>query len=202
MSPFHVEDALEVFERDGVVQPKAAVRTSHSERRAGQAHILNSGVALYLVNSSSHASCVMGGTTPVMGFHSVILNPDSVKRVTPPTTTTANTSTDETMSHMPTETGGGGAVPGVAASIVASVTVDVFCPGTVRGIPSSAVSFDVCLDASRVTHRRTGRREIPVLVGAKRAEMHGRDAAVKEADRNGEQNAVCGAREHAERLLD
>jgi hypothetical protein len=43
---------------------------------------------------------------PVMGCHSVILNPDSVRRVTPPTTIIANTSVDENNSHRPT--------PGVA----------------------------------------------------------------------------------------
>ena len=42
---------------------------------------------------------------PDTGFHSVILKPDSVRRVTPPTTMTANTRPDEARSHIPT--GGG-----------------------------------------------------------------------------------------------
>lgn len=37
-----------------------------------------------------------------MGFHSVILNPDSVNRVTPPTTTMPNTRVAEIISHIPT----------------------------------------------------------------------------------------------------
>ena len=40
-----------------------------------------------------------------MGRHSVMLNPDSVSRVTPPTTMTAITSTDESMSQFPTAGG-------------------------------------------------------------------------------------------------
>jgi hypothetical protein len=43
--------------------------------------------------------------TPVMGRHSVMLNPDSVRRVTPPTTMTARTRTEESKSQCPT-TGG------------------------------------------------------------------------------------------------
>lgn len=39
---------------------------------------------------------------PLIGFHSVILKPDSVKRVTPPTTITANTSPEESISQRPT----------------------------------------------------------------------------------------------------
>ena len=40
-----------------------------------------------------------------MGRHSVILKPDSVRRVTPPTTITANTNADEIRSHRPTDGG-------------------------------------------------------------------------------------------------
>ncbi len=40
-----------------------------------------------------------------MGFHSVMLKPDSVRRVTPPTTMTANTSTADPSSQPPTEGG-------------------------------------------------------------------------------------------------
>ena len=43
---------------------------------------------------------------PVMGFHSVILKPDSVRRVTPPTTMMPRTKTEEAMSHLPTESEG------------------------------------------------------------------------------------------------
>lgn len=43
--------------------------------------------------------------TPVMGFHSVMLSPDSVRRVTPPTTMIARTSVAEAISHPPTAGG-------------------------------------------------------------------------------------------------
>ena len=43
---------------------------------------------------------------PVMGRHSVILRPDSVRRVTPPTTMTAKTRVEENISQLPTERGG------------------------------------------------------------------------------------------------
>jgi len=43
---------------------------------------------------------------PVIGLHSVILKPDSVRRVTPPTTMIPKTKTEEAMSHLPTERGG------------------------------------------------------------------------------------------------
>lgn len=39
---------------------------------------------------------------PVIGRHSVMLRPDSVRRVTPPTTITAKTSVDERRSQRPT----------------------------------------------------------------------------------------------------
>ena len=66
---------------------------------------LNSGVALYFSNSIDQSSAVRGGRIPVMGRHSVMLRPDSVRRVTPPTTMTAKTNAEETKSHRPT-TGG------------------------------------------------------------------------------------------------
>ena len=68
-------------------------------------YILNSGVALYFVNSSSHSACVIGGRTPATGFHSVMLNPDSVSLVTPPTTMTPNANMEHTISQRPTEGG-------------------------------------------------------------------------------------------------
>lgn len=41
---------------------------------------------MYFSNSSVQSSNVSGGIAPVKGFHSVMLRPDSVRRVTPPTT--------------------------------------------------------------------------------------------------------------------
>ena len=39
---------------------------------------------------------------PAIGFHSVMLRPDSVRRVMPPTTITAKTNPAEPISHPPT----------------------------------------------------------------------------------------------------
>jgi hypothetical protein len=69
------------------------------------AYSLNSGVALYLSNSAVHSSWERGGRIPVIGRHSVMLKPDSVRRVTPPTTTIAKTKVEDIMSHIPTERG-------------------------------------------------------------------------------------------------
>jgi hypothetical protein len=69
------------------------------------AHRRNSGVALYLSNSPSHSSRDSGGSTPVIGRHSVMLSPDSVRRVTPPTTMTAMTRVEENKSQFPTAGG-------------------------------------------------------------------------------------------------
>ena len=60
---------------------------------------------MYLSNSSSHSACDKGGRTPDTGRHSVILKPDSVNRVTPPTTMTAKTRAEEPSSHIATEGG-------------------------------------------------------------------------------------------------
>ena len=46
-----------------------------------------SGVFLYFSNSTIHSSSLIGGKVPVIGRHSVIDKPLSVKRVTPPTIT-------------------------------------------------------------------------------------------------------------------
>ena len=45
----------------------------------------NSGMLLYFSNSTIHPSELKGGITPVIGFHSTIDRPESVKRVQPPT---------------------------------------------------------------------------------------------------------------------
>jgi hypothetical protein len=49
-----------------------------------------SGDALYLLNSTSHSSGVMGGSPPA-NLQSVIARPERVRRVTPPNTTILNT---------------------------------------------------------------------------------------------------------------
>jgi hypothetical protein len=66
-------------------------------------NILNSGLSLYLANSSSHASSFLGGKLPVTGRHSVMLSPDSVRRVSPPKTTIPKTLAAEPSSQYATD---------------------------------------------------------------------------------------------------
>ena len=77
-------------------------RGNREGRGTEPTHRRNSGVALYFSNSLSHSASESGGRTPVMGRHSVMLNPDSVRRVTPPTTMTAKTSVEERKSQFAT----------------------------------------------------------------------------------------------------
>ena len=64
---------------------------------------LNSGLSLYLANSCSQASSSRGGKEPVTGRHSVILRPDSVRRVNPPKTTIPKTLAAEPSSQYATD---------------------------------------------------------------------------------------------------
>jgi hypothetical protein len=57
---------------------------------------------LYFLNSVSQSFSERGGRIPVIGRHSVMLNPDSVRRVTPPTTITAKVRPEERRSQRPT----------------------------------------------------------------------------------------------------
>lgn len=63
----------------------------------------------------------------MIGRHSVILRPDSVRRVTPPTTITAKTSVDERRSQRPTAGGGriGGVWDGLSVAGCSAVRVAV-----------------------------------------------------------------------------
>ena len=63
---------------------------------------LNSGVCWYLENRSCQSESVSGGTVPTSGCHSTIDSPEWVSRVTPPTTTIANTIAAHTSSHAAT----------------------------------------------------------------------------------------------------
>ena len=56
---------------------------------------------LYCSNSLLHCASDNGGTIPVTGFHSTIDNPDSVRRVAPPTRMVATTSATTIESHQP-----------------------------------------------------------------------------------------------------
>ncbi len=60
------------------------------------------GIRLYFSNSSIHCASLSGGMMPVIGFHSVIERPLSVRRVAPPTRIMANTTTAHDASQIPT----------------------------------------------------------------------------------------------------
>ena len=55
-----------------------------------------SGVARYWAKASAQSASDSGGSVPTIGCHSVIDSPEWVSRVTPPTTTSANTSAQQT----------------------------------------------------------------------------------------------------------
>ena len=67
---------------------------------------------------------------PVIGLHSVMLSPASVRRVTPPTTMTANTNVEENRSQAPTVllartgSGAGGGSAESAVALACSVFAD------------------------------------------------------------------------------
>ena len=117
MAPFHVKDVLKLVQRNRVIDPvgidESTLDTIGVERCADS---LNSGVALYFSNSVFQSTSLSGGMIPVMGRHSVMLRPDSVRRVTPPTTMTAKTSADEKRSQRPTAGGASTGSLGAAAS--------------------------------------------------------------------------------------
>ena len=86
--------------------------------------------------------------TPVIGFHSVILKPDSVSRVTPPTTMIAKTKVAEPMSHPPTAGGvrigmGGG----TSAVELPACSDDDFAEECKRDCPSIRRMLDLGLGA-------------------------------------------------------
>jgi hypothetical protein len=109
MAPFHIEYLFEIVKDNGMIEPGNSTVHRHSTWKCinskRYAHNLNSGVALYFSNSLSQSACESGGRIPVIGRHSVMLSPDSVKRVTPPTTMTANTKVEENKSQRPTAGG-------------------------------------------------------------------------------------------------
>ena len=60
---------------------------------------LYSGICLYLLNSVAQLSAENGGNAPVIGFHSVIDNPLSVRRVKPPTNIINTIRTNRVFNH-------------------------------------------------------------------------------------------------------
>ena len=65
-----------------------------------------SGVCRYLSKASLPLrASASGGSVPTIGCHSTIDSPEWVRRVTPPTTTIANTSAQQTRSHATTARG-------------------------------------------------------------------------------------------------
>jgi hypothetical protein len=129
VSPFHVEDALElVHTHFGIGPEESAFDRSHNT------HIMPSGLTLYFSHSTAHCSSPIGGRMPVIGSHSVILSPDSVSLVKPPTMMMKKTMPEHAKSQVETLAGAsrGGRVASVAASTSAT-------------FPIGAASVDACL---------------------------------------------------------
>lgn len=112
----------------------------------GYTDSLNSGVALYFSNSAFQSSSLSGGMMPAMGRHSVMLRPDSVRRVTPPTTMTVKTNADDKRSQRPTA---GGANTG--------------------NLEASAPGWTVPVD----NERESGNRRAPILFVARQPARNG-----------------------------
>ena len=58
-----------------------------------------SGVSWYFEMAAPQSASDIGGSVPMIGCHSVIDRPECVRRVTPPTTTIANTKAQQMRSH-------------------------------------------------------------------------------------------------------
>lgn len=67
--------------------------------------MIPSGETRYFSHSTSQSASVKGGRIPVIGFHSVILKPDSVSRVRPPITTIPKTNAEQPKSQFGNERG-------------------------------------------------------------------------------------------------
>jgi len=102
---------------------------------------------------------------PVMGRHSVMLSPDSVRRVTPPTTIMAKTKVEENKSHRPTaggESTGSGDVGGAVLFAEKNRASNVSKAGMTR-CPARA---EVHLGDTRCFPRKgsNGREVKPIMV--------------------------------------
>ncbi len=79
---------------------RASARWLHSHQNSGlnSASVmptlicLYSGICWYLAKSACQSVSLSGGMTPISGFHSVMVRPECVSRVAPPTTTMHSTS--------------------------------------------------------------------------------------------------------------
>lgn len=76
-----------------------------------------SGDRRYFSHSTFQSASVNGGRIPVIGFHSVILNPDSVNRVNPPMTTIPKTKAEQPNKQLGNERG-------IAADVVLGAVTD------------------------------------------------------------------------------
>ena len=96
-APAHREpdEGQQEHRADGAPEQAVEVLPPEDALEAGQVHrvvdLLELGGLLVLGESSFHRASVSGGTVPTSGCHSTIDSPEWVSRVTPPTTTMANT---------------------------------------------------------------------------------------------------------------
>ena len=91
-----------------IMRPSSRWKYSHQKMPLNASRLIPwltfrySGVSLYLSKASSHWASFTGGRVPMIGCHSTIDSPEWVSRVTPPTTTMANTSAQQASSHAAT----------------------------------------------------------------------------------------------------
>ena len=89
-------------------RPSSRWKYSHQKMPLNPARLMPwftcrySGVSRYFSNVCCHSASDIGGSVPTIGCHSTIDRPECVSRVTPPTTTIANTSAQHTNSHVAT----------------------------------------------------------------------------------------------------
>src|SRR4030095_5874465 len=130
-----------------IARPSSRWKYSHQKIPLNSASVMPrltcrySGVAWYFSNAACHCVSSRGGSVPTIGCHSVIDRPECVRRVTPPTTTIANTSAQQTKSHAWID----------AALVVRSVSREV-AVAAVRRVASAAI------DRALVPMRRVGDR--------------------------------------------
>src|SRR5262245_51402676 len=94
-----------------------------------------SGICWYFANSVAQSAEENGGTMPIIGFHSVIDSPDSVSRVTPPTTTIRKMRPQHRNSH--------------------AATGPSFSPQAARKAASSGLIAAVIIDYTRSSLRQS-----------------------------------------------
>jgi hypothetical protein len=100
-----------------------------------------------------------------MGLHSVMLKPDSVRRVIPPTTMMAKTRVDDTMSHIPTGRGGNTGSGSSAAGLLLAEKKRVRGSRKVVHCAKGVVRMEFCLQDRVKSLARTVIADLCIWLG-------------------------------------